>query len=293
MKKLGLIVVAIFLIQACKESLPPIDFTVPALRLIDSASVMSEDNIPEPQNRGILVEDLTGVRCVACPNAAEAAAAIKDNDDDVVVLGLYTTDPLSLTSPVDENAQDLRTEVAQLIGTNIFGFSNILPGGGVNRKPQSEGQPINIGYAQWQSAANAFVDKKAIVNLSIDKNEMNDTTVDVFTTFEFTANPIAKPFVSVFLLENDILHPQKKLSGTDNEYIHEHVVRKAYTPYNGTLLFGTSDIEVVRGSRIKWAWNIIIPSYVNREKASLVFVVNYNDGDNKEVIQCKEVKLKR
>jgi hypothetical protein len=268
---------------------------VPLKVLIDSTYTLEEDSIPGADKRGILIEDLTGVRCVACPNAAEAAFAIKSNDKDsvVVVIGIYTTDPRSLTDPVDTAAQDLRTEVAQLIGTNIFKFSNILPGGGVNRTPQSEGEPINIGYLQWQSLANKFKGGSAIVNLDITQEEVNDSTLDVFGVFEFTADAEANPFVSIFLLENGIPHPQKTLSGTDEGYIHEHILRKAYTPYNGTPLFNSASGDAVRGKGLKKGWEIVIPNYVNREKASLVFVINYNDGDNKQVIQCKEVKLKK
>lgn len=295
MKKLGLALILIVGIQACKESLPPIDFNAPIKVLIDSTYTLDEDNIPAAEKRGILIEDLTGVRCVACPNAAEAALAIKSNDKDsvVVVVGIYPTDPPSLTFPVDDAAQDLRTDVAQLIGTNIFKFSNILPGGGVNRTPPSEGEPINVGFAQWQSLANTFVGKRAIVNLDITQEEENDSTLDVFGVFEFTADAEANPFVSIFLLENEIPHPQKTLSGTDEGYIHEHILRKAYTPYNGTPLFNSASGDAVRGKGLKKGWEIIIPDYVNREKASLVFVINYNDGDNKQVIQCKEVKLKK
>ena len=295
MKKIGLAIVSIVLMQACEESLPPIDFSVPSKVLIDSCYTVEEENIPQASKRGILIEDLTGVRCVACPNAAEAADAVKKNDKDsvVIVMGLYTTFPLSLTSPVDKEAQDLRTEVAQLIGTNIFNFSNILPGGGVNRTAPAEGQPLNVGYAQWQSLANTFVGERAIVNLDISKQEVNDSTLDVFGTFVFTADAEAKPFVSIFLLEDDILHPQKTLTGTDEGYIHKHIVRKAYTPYNGNPLFDSECGDAVRGSGLTKGWEITIPEFVNREKASLVFVVNYNDGDNKQVIQCKEVKLKK
>ncbi|MFT6111819.1 MAG: hypothetical protein ACJAXV_000599 [Bacteroidia bacterium] len=295
MKKLGLALIVTLCLQACKESLPPIDFSAPLKVLIDSTYRLEEDSIPEADKRGILIEDLTGVRCVACPNAAEAAFAIKNNDKDnvVVVVSIYPTDPRSLTDPVDDAAQDLRTEVAQLIGTNIFKFSNILPGGGVNRTPQSEGDPINVGYAQWQSLANKFEGGSAIVNLEITQEEVNDSTLDVFGVFEFTADAEANPFVSIFLLENAIPHPQKTLSGTDEGYIHEHILRKAYTPYNGTPLFNSASGDAVRGKGLKKGWEIVIPNYVNREKASLVFVINYNDGDNKQVIQCKEVKLKK
>ena len=294
MKKIGLALIVILCVQACKEALPPIDFSPPLKVLIDSTYTLEEDSIPEAVKRGILIEDLTGVRCPACPNAAEAALAIKSNDKDsvVVVISIYPTEPRSLTRPVDDAAQDLRTEVAQLIGTNIFKFSNILPGGGVNRTPKSEGEPINIGYLQWQSLANKFEGGRAIVNLDITQEEVNDSTLDVFGVFEFTADAEANPFVSIFLLENGIPHPQKTLSGTDEGYIHEHILRKAYTPYNGTPLFNSAG-DAVRGKGLKKGWEIIKPNYVNREKASLVFVINYNDGDNKQVIQCKEVKLKK
>jgi hypothetical protein len=295
MKKIILAIFSIVSIQACQESLPPIDFSVPAKVLIDSCYTLEEDSIPEGSKRGILIEDLTGVRCVACPNAAEAASAIKTKDKDsvVVIMGLYTTDPPSLTSPVDKEEQDLRTDVAQLIGTNIYNFSNILPGGGVNRTAPADGQPLNVGYSQWQSLANTFEGDTAIVNLDITKVDVNDSTLEVYGVFVFTDDAEARPFVSIFLLEDDIPHPQKTLSGTDEEYIHKHIVRKAYTPYNGNPLFGSDCGDAVRGAGLKKGWEITIPEYVNREKASLVFVVNYNDGNNKQVIQCKEVKLKK
>ena len=300
MKKIGLALIVILCVQACKEALPPIDFSPPLKVLIDSTYTLEEDSIPEADKRGILIEDLTGVRCPACHNAAEAALAIKSNDKDsvVVVISIYPTQPRSLTRPVDDAAQDLRTEVAQLIGTNIFKFSNILPGGGVNRTPKSEGEPINIGYLQWQSLANTFAGEKAIVNMTVTKEEVNDSILDVFGIFEFTADAEANPFVSIFLLENGIPHPQKIFADTsgkdiDEDYIHEHILRKAYTPYNGTPLFNSASGDAVRGKGLKKGWEIIIPNYVNREKASLVFVINYNDGDNKQVIQCKEVKLKK
>jgi len=49
---------------------------------------------------------------------------------------------------------------------------------------------------------------------------------------------------------------------------------------------------VERGTVIEKGWELVIPENVNTQNASIVILVNYNDGNNKEVIQCQELKLK-
>jgi hypothetical protein len=281
---------------ACKEAEPPINFNQEeTLTLIDTCYRLANTEIPAPKKRGILIEDLTGVRCVACPNAAKAAKETKEaiTNNPVVVLGLYTSFPKSLTTPFG-GYKDPRSETAQLIGTNIFNFGNILPAGGVNRKLFSGETSININYETWQGKANSFSDENAIVNLGLVSEQKNDTTFNVQANFVFISEPTAAPFYSLFLLENDINHPQYYSGGTDSSYIHQHVLRKAYTPYNGEpLLSSNSNCESVEaGTVIEKGWELNIPQNVNPEKASIVVLVNYNDGNNKEVIQCRELKLK-
>jgi hypothetical protein len=57
-------------------------------------------------------------------------------------------------------------------------------------------------------------------------------------------------------------------------------------------LFGTETGLAIKGGGLKKGWELNIPDYVDVAKASIVVVVSYNDGENKEVIQCTEVKLK-
>tara|TARA_B100001059_G_scaffold156772_1_gene156309 strand:+ start:50 stop:940 length:891 start_codon:yes stop_codon:yes gene_type:complete len=281
---------------ACKEAEPPINFNQEeTLTLVDTCYRLANTEIPLPQKRGILLEDLTGVRCVACPNAANVAKETKEaiTNNPVVVLGLYTNFPKSLTTPFG-GYKDPRSETAQLIGTNIYNFGNILPAGGVNRKLFSGETSININYETWQGKANNFSDKNSIVNLELFSEQKDDTTFSVQANFVFTLEPTTEPFYSMFLLENDINHPQYYSGGTDSAYTHQHVLRKAYTPYNGEpLLSSNTNCEFVyAGTVIKKGWELIIPQNVNLQKASIVVLVNYNDGNNKEVIQCRELKLK-
>jgi hypothetical protein len=292
MKKYIAVAVLIIGVVSCKESLPPIDFSEPVKVLIDSAYTVENMESIKVTKQGILIEDLTGVRCTNCPDAAAAAASIKLKDEDhrVVILGLYTTAP-PFAIPF-EGYQYLSTDAAQNIGSNIFNFSNILPGGGVNRTPLSEGEPLNVSYPQWQSLANRFADDSAIVNIDVSHTFVNDSTVEFIGSFEFREDASAEPFVAIFLLEDDIAHPQYYSGGTDYDYIHKHVVRKAYTAYNGIPLFGTETGLAIKGGGLKKGWELNIPDYVDAAKASIVLVVSYNDGENKQVIQCTEVKLR-
>jgi hypothetical protein len=293
MKKYIAVAVLIIGVVSCKESLPPIDFSEPVKVLIDSAyTVENMDSIKETK-RGVLVEDLTGVQCTNCPDAAAAAASIKlkDTTHSVVILGLYTMAPPSFATPF-RGYQDLRTDAAQNIGSNIYAFSNLLPAGGVNRTPLTEGDLLNVSYPQWQSLANRFADDSAIVNIEVSYTFVNDTTVEFIGSFEFREDANAEPFVAIFLLEDDIVGPQKYGGGVNYNYIHNHVVRKAYTAYNGIPLFGTETGLAIKGGGLKKGWELNIPSYVDVENASIVVVVSYNDGENKEVIQCTEVKLR-
>ena len=287
---------AILLVFACKESNPPINLGEnESLVLLDTCYTLSNSDIPDADFRGILIEDLTGVKCVACPNAADAAAAIKDAEttNPVVVLGLYPTDPRSLTFP-EPDYIDMRTEVAQLIGTNIFSFSNILPAGGVNRTVFAGESSVNIGYAKWANNANTFTGEKGIVNIELENEFVNDSTVNVQGTFTFTETPVEDPYVTVMILEDNIKHPQYYSGGTDKEYKHKHVLRKTVTQYNGDLLL-TANSEcstIERGTVFEKGWQIALPSDVVPENASVVAFINYNAANNKEVIQCLELKLK-
>ncbi|PCJ65941.1 MAG: hypothetical protein COA58_07625 [Bacteroidetes bacterium] len=294
MNKSLVVLFVVLSVVACTESNPPIDCGDSDLVVLkDTCYMQSESNIPDADYRGVLIEDLTGVRCVACPNAADAAASIKENatTNKVVVLGLYPNDPKSFTTP-QKDFPDLRTDAAQLIGTNIFDFSNLLPAGGVNRKVFSGETSVNSGYATWANKANSFEGERSIVNIDLSKEFVDDSTLNIEGVFSFTNSSDYNPFVSIFILENGIKHPQYYSGGTDYDYIHKHVVRKAITPYNGSPLLNGDCTLAERGTVVEKGWQIIIPSNIILENASVVVLINYNAGNSKEVIQCVELKLK-
>lgn len=293
MKKIFLIILVGTVWTACKESIPPIVFgESQTLTLKDTAYVLPSTDIPDAQFRGVLIEDLTGVRCVVCPKAAAAAAEIKENatTNEVVILGLYPTGFNALTYPIDEYP-DLRTDVAQNIGANIYQFSS-LPAGGINRMVFDGETKRDIAFNTWSNRVSTFAGEKTIVNVDLDLDQVNDSTLNLNGNFVFMEATESTPFITIMLLEDNIKHPQYYSGGTDKEYKHKHVVRKAYTPYNGTPLLSGDIEETSKGLKVEKGWQLIIPSNVILDNASIAVILNYNDNENREVINCKEVKLK-
>ena len=171
-------------------------------------------------------------------------------------------------------------------------MGNGLPTGGVNRKIYTGQTVIDQPFTTWLSHANNESELSTIANIDLEVVQQSDSIFDLGSVITFVDNPDFVPFVSVFLLENDNAHPQKMPDATDNEnYIHQHVLKRMYTAYNGDAMVPDS-ISVVQGTVVEKTWSVTLPSNVDYEKASLVVAINYNDASNKEVINCKEVKLK-
>ena len=269
----------------CEEIPPPIDYGNGALVLRDTNYVLP--SLQDPiQDKGILIEDLTGVRCPNCPDAAIRAKELKANNPDrVVVVGLYTEQPNNLTFP-HSGDEDLRREQSTNLYTNIYG-SPPLPGGGVNRKVYSGQNQINQVHALWGSSVNNEKPLKSVVNLEVEAQQKDDSTYVVQSKFTFNEDLNTQSFVSVMLLENELHASQSTDTGDNHEYVHEHVLRTMFTPYNGSPLFDSPE----KGRVIEKGWEFVIPKGINLDKASIVVLVNRNDADNKEILQCLEVKL--
>lgn len=293
-KKLAVLALIVTAFASCVENPPPVNLGKDKTVIQnDTIYKLSEANIPNADPQNILIEDMTGVRCSNCPKASKAAKAVKDTfGDRVVILGLYSTSPDNLTWPFS-GYEDLRRPDAQLIGTNIYNFQNQLPAGGVNRRLFAGQSSLNYDYKLWMDGAIQLYHENSIVNLQLTKEQVDDTTFNIGAKITFTSTPDYDPFVSIALLEEGIPHPQTQPTGVDDmNYIHYHVMRTMYTPYNGEPIFKTGDIEPERGVVVERVWQIVVPDYVDVNKASVALFLNYNDANSKEVLQCMEIELK-
>ncbi|MBR9859895.1 Omp28-related outer membrane protein [bacterium] len=280
---LGLIV----FFSACTETPPSVDFSSPELFLIkEESSKLNESERPDPQFKNALLEDITGVRCTNCPDAAKKAKAIKDaNPDRVVLVGVYTSLYTNLTQPHHDDL-DLRTQVATDIHGVLYG-SPPLPGGGVNRVKFDGQSGITLLKEQWATRVNDQLEEISEVNLDANLEWVNDTTVDINAVIHFNKDRDDQVYFSIMMLEDGLVTAQSDKPGLIEEYEHEHVLRKMYTPYNGTPLI----TEAEEGEQLTISWRVYLPDNVSFDKSSLVLFLNLNEDDTKEVLQCTELKL--
>jgi hypothetical protein len=104
------------------------------------------------------------------------------------------------------------------------------------------------------------------------------------TFTEAFAHPV---FVTVMVTENDIISPQLTPAGKVMDYKHQHVLRKCVTPYNGLKLGET----IAKGQVYEKGWEIDIPAKWDFNNCDVIVLVNLNETDNKEILQCIEKEV--
>jgi hypothetical protein len=286
-------------IASCMETPPPIDYGDSNVNFLNDTSYTKlESEIPDPDSLVVSIDDLTGIRCVNCPEVAARAKAVESMyPGRVVVKSLYPQSPSNLTTPYNKANgggpyEDLRTEAAQLIAANIIDYTNQLPGLSIQRDLHGTETVINIFNRPWESYVTPLISQLSKCNLSISTNQTSDSTVELQTSIVFQESMSEDVYISISLLENDLKQPQSDLStsGTDYDYKHSHVLRKMYTQYNGALLVQSAQTE--RGLTIEKGYELVIPSNVNIDNADIVVELVYNSPSNHSIIQCQKKSLK-
>ena len=159
-----LIASSVFILASCEEEPPFIDF---------SAGVVVQDtsyiyNTPvTPQLKSMLIEDVTGVRCVNCPDAATKADELKIlHGEKLVVVTLMPDKALlaNFTDPDPDYAQVSNPQVTQLL--NSLNPPSAMPLGMINRT--NNGNGLMVVYQRWPGDVQTELNKTNTVNIEIE-----------------------------------------------------------------------------------------------------------------------------
>lgn len=286
-KSFWLLIVGFALFQSCEESLPPIDFSAETLVLKDTVYITS--SLPNPQPLNVVIEDFTGVKCTNCPEASQKAKDIQaDLGNRVFIKALYPTSPRNLVTQ-DPGYDDLTRDLSQLIGTNIYDFSNQLPAGGVSRTIYSGQTKVNTPTSSWETGVKELLAKDSKINLDAQSIRITDSTIALEVKAVFQELMSEDVFISISILEDNLKQPQYSASGKIEDYKHSHVLREMFTPYNGSLLISKDDISI--GTTVEKGWSLTLPDYIIQENSKLWIELNYSSPSSAEIIQCQELDL--
>lgn len=270
------------LFVACEEVGPDIQLEDPEVNiaLLDTSYMIS--NLPTAQSKKVLIEDFTGVRCVNCPNGHEQIDLLKTNyPGQVISVALHSN---FLAEPYGSE-QDLRSDDAQSLDQRL-GPTIAKPTGAVDRF--EVGGETLLFINQWAQACGNQINETVPVNIEISNQASSTEEVLVKVQLIFLQNVSEALSISVFLLESDIEVTQLTPGGEDEAYIHDHVLRKALTPFDG-LALNLESIEA--GVVVEKEFELKeFEANWNTENFEIVAFVHQSNGDLK-VYQTAELEL--
>jgi hypothetical protein len=288
----------VFAMVSCKEEPPAINLQ-PESKVEDTTYITSV--IPAAQQKEILLEDISGVKCVNCPDAAAIALTLTNTYPgriNVVTIQPKIDGLESLTRPIDENGvktkNDMRTEAAANICT-LVGIPNSLPSGYVNRKTANGKTDAILSRDEWTSMVQSELVDSTPVNIELTA-EYNRATeeMEVSAVITFTKAVTGNHYLSIAIVEDSIVDAQERKQGLDvifdPSYLHRHTMRDMLTSHTGDLLNTSAGITLVPGRVFRKVYRKKVTPYTSPEHFSVTAYV-HEDATSKYVVHSQETEV--
>ncbi|MFL5765094.1 MAG: Omp28 family outer membrane lipoprotein [Bacteroidia bacterium] len=286
-------------ISSCDYVIDPEEVTVGG----GGGGTGTSDTIIIDSVRRVFLEDYTGHKCTACPNAALAATAIKGTyGDSVVVVGVHAGFFATPNSSGTQYLENFQTTAGTAYDT-YFGISSVgNPNGMVNRKDYDGTTTNHVkSYGSWAAEVAAELAKRPTAGIQIinsynsSTRVLNCTVKSVFLYDTLSQGPYN---LVVMMMQDSIIADQLVLGVYTNPYVHQHVLRDNL---NGTWgeNVGTAG-SIVAGNISTKSYSYTLPAAYPgsgsgttacNENQCYVIAFIYNDV-TKEVIQVQEQKIK-
>lgn len=274
MKRLlfGLALGVALLGTSCEE-IPPV------IHPYDGEQEDTTTNI-ENQQRQVLIEEFTGVRCVQCPaGSAEIETLLSIHGERLVAVSIHAGD---FAPPFPNSLHDFRTEEGELL-IDLLGPPVSYPSAVIDRKLfEGEGDLI-LGRNDW---AGYIETEKALaprvkIALKADFNEANrklDLEVKLYPQEDILEPEVR---ISVMLTESNITDIQDTPDGKVNDYVHKHVLRDMVTSYLGETITET----LTAGNIVTKTYSYDVPgTWKEADMEAIAFV--HLGGTTQEVLQA-------
>ncbi len=275
----GFLSIAI-LFGACSE-IPPVITPVVELEGCQSADASQVAD----QQKQVLIEEFTGVRCVNCPaGSVEIENLLDQYGAQLVAVSIHAG---SFSPPYPESKYDFRSEA----GTNILSFLGEpfgYPTAVVNRKKFEGEFDLQLSKAQWAGFIQEELQTPPTIKIFVAPT-YDETTgeisvdVSLFPEIDFVAN---ETVITVMILESGVIDYQETPDGKVPDYEHKHIFRNTITAYNGNLITEPMKAGEVYcksyGATLQEEW---VP-----EKCDIIAFIS-EVGYQKDVLQASKAKL--
>lgn len=239
---------------------------------------------PAEVGRAVLIEDLTGQRCINCPTGTDIITGIIKTygEDNVIAVGIHCG-PLGFAGK--SKRVGLKTDTGDEYYTHWANGTNLGQPSAIFNRKKGKGPIDNLN--NWAAEVGLIISEKA--NLSVNIANAYDAKTRKLTTKvgAFGVNGTVSGKLQVWIVEDGIKAMQLMPDGSANqEYIHNHVFRAAV---NGTW---GEDITVKEGETTSNDYSYVLPETWNADNISVVaFVYNGNGVENvakKHIVEHEE-----
>ncbi len=275
-------IVGIFLITGCYE-VPPIVTPVMDVGECPSQAASAVAN----QQRNVLIEEFTGVRCVNCPAGAQAIEALlAQHGNRLVAVSIHAG---FFAPPYPESLYDFRTPA----GTQLLSFLGEplgYPTAVVNRRRFSGEFGLQLGQAKWAGYIEQELNVPPKVKLAVNPSfnaATRDLQVDI-TVFVQETLADSDVRLNVALTEDNITDYQLTPAGKQADYVHKHALRAMLTNATGNLL----QEDLGAGSRFCKRYTLNLPAAWKEQDCKVVAFVSLG-GASKDVLQVVQAKIIR
>lgn len=239
---------------------------------------------PAEVGRAVLIEDLTGQRCINCPTGTDIITGIIETygEDNVIAVGIHCG---SYGFAGNSKRVGLKTDTGDEYYTHWANGTNLGQPSAIFNRKKGKGPIDNLN--NWAAEVGLIISEKA--NLSVNIANAYDAKTRTLTTKvgAFGVNGTVSGKLQVWIVEDGIKAMQLMPDGSANqEYIHNHVFRAAV---NGTW---GEDITVKEGETTSNDYSYVLPETWNADNISVVaFVYNGNGVENvakKHIVEHEE-----
>lgn len=275
----SLLVLVMVFLGACSEIPPEVN------PIVDNPGNPGSGGAVANQQRQVLIEEFTGVRCVNCPAGAAAIKTLQSlHGQRIVVLSIHAG---FFSKPYAESRYDFRTPAGDRL-LELLGSPLGYPSAVIDRKLFEGENDLQLGQGLWPGLVNKQLSEKTALRIDIQPayNESSRRlTVDVtlFVDQEVREEDIR---LSVALTEDGIMDVQLAAEGKVEDYRHDHVLRAMITNTDGNLMREAFTPEAVISKRFE----LVLEDGWQAENCHVVAFAHLG-GKAKNVLQAHEAKV--
>lgn len=225
------VLIVITIIPACTEKGPDIELTDEQRAFKDTTYVAS--TIQNQQQKHVVLEEFTGVRCVNCPEADSLITDLLNEHDNLIALSYHNG---NFALPYG-NDRDLSCQEASKLD-DFLGPVSGRPIATVDRKTFNAESELLLGTGKWANYVSQRTEASTPVNIDLTTRYEDSTrNLLVEVSVHYTSPENQTNRLTVAITESDIKTKQALGQGEkDSAYIQEHVLVHTLTSAKGTTL---------------------------------------------------------